>query len=151
MLESLIERGANVFRLNMSHAKHDWVQDICPRIRAISERLGRHTGILCDLQGPSIRTGDVDGKLILQVGDTVEFRKEGQEPSVELSTTVNYDGLMSDVSEGDKLIVDNGNLLMKITETGPGKILCEVLTEGKMGSRRHINLPGVRLNLPGSN
>ena len=148
MLEALIKRGANVFRLNMSHAAHDWVRDICPRIRAISERLGTHTGILCDLQGPSIRTGDVDEALVLNVGDTVEFRKKDAEPTVELSTTVNYDGLMGDVTVGDRLIVDNGNLLMQIKETGAGRILCEALTEGTMGSRRHINLPGVRLNLP---
>ncbi|MCP5538431.1 MAG: pyruvate kinase [Akkermansiaceae bacterium] len=148
MLEALIERGANVFRLNMSHAKHAWVRDICPRIREISDRLGKHTGILVDLQGPSIRTGDVDGELVLNIGDTVEFRKTGMEPSVKLSTTVNYEGLMADVSVGDRLIVDNGNLLMQIKETGAGRILCEMKTQGTMGSRRHINLPGVRLNLP---
>lgn len=148
MLEKLIVAGADVFRLNMSHAKHDWVRDICPRIREISKRLDRHTGILCDLQGPSIRTGDVDGELELHVGDTVEFRKKDMEASVELSTTVNYDGLMTDVSVGDRLIVDNGNLLMLVKEKSAGRILCEVQTEGAMGSRRHINLPGVRLNLP---
>ncbi len=73
MLEKLIIAGADVFRLNMSHAKHEWVKDICPRIRAISKRLDKNTGILCDLQGPSIRTGDVDGELNLHTGDTVEF------------------------------------------------------------------------------
>jgi len=148
VLEGLIKAGANVFRLNMSHAPHEWVRDICPRIRAIAEKLGEHTGILCDLQGPSIRTGDVDGVLELRKGDIVEFRKRTVDPSVKLSTTVNYDGLMADVSVGDTLIVDNGNLLMKIVETGAGYIHCEVMTDGEMGSRRHINLPGVRLNLP---
>ena len=49
-LEALILAGANVFRLNMSHAAHEWVRDICPRIRAISDRLSSHTSILCDLQ-----------------------------------------------------------------------------------------------------
>ncbi len=148
MLESLILAGADVFRLNMSHATHAWVREICPRIRAVSEKVGKHTGILFDLQGPSIRTGDVDGELVLNKGDLVEFRKNGTEPSIALSTTVNYDGLMADVSVGDRLIVDNGNLLMRIKETGSGRIICEVKTEGTMGSRRHINLPGVRLNLP---
>lgn len=148
MLERLILAGAEVFRLNMSHAVHDWVRDICPRIREISKRLDRHTGILCDLQGPSIRTGDVDGELVLNVGDTVEFRKRGTEAGAELSTTVNYDGLMADVSLGDRLIVDNGNLLMKVTQKAGDRIHCEVKTQGTMGSRRHINLPGVRLNLP---
>ena len=148
MLERLIVAGADVFRLNMSHAKHEWVKDICPRIRAISKRLDKNTGILCDLQGPSIRTGDVDGELKLEVGDTVEFRKKDADASVELSTTVNYEGLMADVSVGDRLIVDNGNLLMQVKETLGDRILCEAKTQGAMGSRRHINLPGVRLRLP---
>lgn len=148
MLEKMLNAGADVFRLNMSHAKHDWVRDVCPRIREISKRLGKNTGILCDLQGPSIRTGDVNGELKLNVGDTVEFRKKDADASVELSTTVNYEGLMADVSEGDRLIVDNGNLLMQVKETLGDRILCEVKTQGSMGSRRHINLPGVRLSLP---
>lgn len=148
MLEALIKGGVNVFRLNMSHAGHDWVRDICPRIRNISKKFGRHVGILCDLQGPSIRTGEVNGELVLRKGDLVEFRKRGVEPAREFSITVNYEELMADVSVGDRLIVDNGNLLMQIKETGVDRIVCEMLTEGKMGSRRHINLPGVRLNLP---
>ncbi|NWK54705.1 pyruvate kinase [Verrucomicrobiaceae bacterium N1E253] len=148
MLESLIAAGANVFRLNMSHAKHDWVRDVCARIRRISAEMEEHVAILCDLQGPSIRTGDVDGELVLTKGDLVEFRKADAAPSMELSTTVNYVGLMADVSVGDRLIVDNGNLLMLIKEVNVDRIICEVKTDGTMGSRRHINLPGVRLNLP---
>lgn len=148
MLESLMTAGANVFRLNMSHAKHDWVRDVSLRIREISAKLGSHVAILVDLQGPSIRTGDVDGELVLHKGDLVEFRKSDAEPSLELSTTVNYVGLMADVSVGDRLIVDNGNLLMRIQEVRADRIICHVKTEGTMGSRRHINLPGVRLNLP---
>ena len=147
-LEALILAGANVFRLNMSHAAHEWVRDICPRIRAISDRLSSHTSILCDLQGPSIRTGDLEEPLDLKKGDTVEFRKRDAEATVPLSTTVNYDGLMGDVSVGDRLIVDNGGFLMRIKEVNATSVLCEVQTEGEMGSRRHINLPGVRLNLP---
>lgn len=148
MLEKLILAGADVFRLNMSHGAHDWVRDVCPRIRAIAKRHAKHTGILLDLQGPSIRTGDLEKGFDLKKGDQVEFRKEEVEPSIELSTTVNYGGLMADVSAGNSLIVDNGNLIMEIKETGPDRIICEVLTDGPMGSRRHINLPGTRLNLP---
>jgi pyruvate kinase len=148
MLRAMMEAGANVFRLNMSHAKHDWVRDICPRIRKIAAELGEHVAILVDLQGPSIRTGDVDSDLVLKKGDLVEFRKAGSEASIELSTTVNYGGLVADVTVGDRLIVDNGNLLMLIKETLVDRIICEVKTDGAMGSRRHINLPGVRLNLP---
>ena len=148
MLRKLIEAGADVFRLNMSHARHDWCREIVPRIRAISEEVGRTVGVLFDLQGPSIRTGDVEEKIALAKGDRVEFRVEGAAPQIEKSTTVNYPGLMSDVSEGDELTVDNGELLMKIEKTSEDRIVCEALTFGEMGSRRHINLPGVRLNLP---
>lgn len=147
-LRDLISTGADVFRLNMSHAKHDWCREIVPRIRQISGEVGRTVGVLFDLQGPSIRTGDVDGKIILEKGDEVEFRKEGTGPGIEKSTTVNYPGLMDDVSEGSDLTVDNGELLMKVLRISEDRMVCEVITPGSMGSRRHINLPGVRLNLP---
>ncbi len=148
MLRGLLKSGADVFRLNMSHAKHDWCRNLVERIREASEEVGRTVGILFDLQGPSIRTGDVDEKIPLAIGDRVEFRKRGADATLEKSTTVNYDGLMGDVREGNELTVDNGELLMKIVEVEAERVICEVLTEGKMGSRRHINLPGVRLRLP---
>lgn len=148
MLRKLISAGADVFRLNMSHAKHDWCHEVVERIREASKEIGRTVGILFDLQGPSIRTGDVEGKIILEKGDQVEFRKEGAEARLEKSTTVNYGGLMNDVHEGDDLTVDNGELLMKIELIEEDRIICQVLTAGSMGSRRHINLPGVRLSLP---
>lgn len=148
MLRELLKAGADVFRLNMSHAEHDWCRQVVKDIRAASKEIGRTAGILFDLQGPSIRTGDVAEKILLEKGDLVEFRKEGVEPSLEKSVTTNYDGLMSDVHEGDDLTVDNGELLMKIHKLNYDRMTCEVITPGAMGSRRHINLPGVRLSLP---
>jgi len=148
MLRKMIAAGADVFRLNMSHAQHDWCREVVARIRKASEDEGRPVGVLFDLQGPSIRTGDVDGKLQLAKGEHVEFRVEGSEPSIEKSTTVNYGGLLEDVSEGDELTVDNGEMLMKVERIAHDRMICSVLTSGSMGSRRHINLPGVRLNLP---
>ncbi len=148
MLRRMITAGADVFRLNMSHAKHEWCFEIVERIREASKEVGRSVGILFDLQGPSIRTGDVEEKILLNKGDEVEFRKEGSEARIEKSTTVNYDGLMRDVSEGNELTVDNGELLMKIARIEEDRVICEVITAGSMGSRRHINLPGVRLSLP---
>ena len=112
MLKKMISAGADVFRLNMSHARHDWCHQIVQDIRAASREVGRVVGILFDLQGPSIRTGDLDEKIKFERGDLIEFRKEGTEAKLENSTTVNYDGLMTDVSEGDDLTVDNGEILM---------------------------------------
>ena len=147
-IRELIEAGADVFRLNMSHAKHDWTRQIVADIREQSEACGRSAAVLVDLQGPSIRTGAVEAPLELQPGDVVEFRNSDLEPTETLSTTTNYDGLADDVSLGDTMLVDNGVIHFKVTRREPGRLICEALTEGTMGSRRHINLPGIKVNLP---
>ncbi|MEM9280734.1 MAG: pyruvate kinase [Verrucomicrobiota bacterium] len=148
MISKLIEAGANVFRLNMSHAQHDWTRQIVADIRQQAKKLDQPIAILIDLQGPSIRTGEVDGKLDLLEGDTVEFRNTDLEPSVPISVTTNYDGLHNDVSLGDVMLVDNGEIHFRVERIEPGRLVCSVLTDGQMGSRRHINLPGIRVNLP---
>lgn len=145
---ALIDIGADVFRLNMSHAKHEWAREMTRRVRKQAKDRNAHIAVLFDLTGPSIRTGDLEKPFELKEGDLVEFRKAKTPASIELSTTVNYDGLMEDVSEGNTLVVDNGAMLMLIKSVRPDAITCEVKTPGKLGSRRHINLPGVRLNLP---
>jgi pyruvate kinase len=147
-LAALIEAGADTFRLNMSHASHDWARDLSSRIRHIARGAPRPIGILFDLQGPSIRTGDLPEPIDLKTGDRLEFRKGEAAPAIPYSTTVNYDSLVDDVSEGDTLLVDNGALIVKIESVASDRITCEVTTAGRIGSRRHINLPGVRLNLP---
>jgi pyruvate kinase len=145
---ALIDIGADVFRLNMSHAKHDWATEMNRRVRKQASIRNAHIAVLFDLTGPSIRTGDLPTPFELKEGDLVEFRKPEAEATIPLSTTVNYGGLMDDVSEGNTLVVDNGVLLMLIKSVRPDAITCLVKTPGKLGSRRHINLPGVRLNLP---
>lgn len=148
LIGRLIDHGANVFRLNMSHAKHEWAREMTARVRRQAARRSVHVPVLFDLTGPSIRTGDLPEPIDLKQGDLVEFRKSGTEPEIPYSTTVNYDGLMDDVREGNTLVVDNGTMLMLIRTKKDDRIVCEVKTPGTLGSRRHINLPGTRLNLP---
>ena len=148
MIGKLIDGGVNVFRLNMSHAKHEWAAEMAKLVRSEAEKRGTYTAVLFDLTGPSIRTGDLEKPYELKEGDRVEFRSADSKPSIPLSTTVNYPGLMADVKAGNTLVVDNGTLLMRIEEVSESRIICDVRTPGTMGSRRHINLPGVRLNLP---
>lgn len=144
----LIDLGTNVFRLNMSHAKHEWAREMARRVRKAAAGRAAHVAVLFDLTGPSIRTGDLQTPYELKIGDMVEFRKAAAPAKLPLSTTVNYDGLMDDVAEGRTLVVDNGTMLMEIKTKQDDRIICEVKTAGKLGSRRHINLPGTRLNLP---
>lgn len=148
MIGKLIDAGTDVFRLNMSHAKHEWAAGLVKLVRKQAAQRDANIAVLFDLTGPSIRTGDLPQPYTLADGDVVEFRKEGTEPTTEKSATVNYDGLMGDVEAGNTLVVDNGALLMSIDTVEADRILCTVKTPGSMGSRRHINLPGVRLNLP---
>lgn len=105
-------------------------------------------GILMDTQGPAIRTGDLPTKLELKAGDVFEFTVRGGKSEELYSVDVNYDGLIDDISVGDTVLVDNGNIHMRVLAKDGIRIRCEVLTAGQMGSRRHINLPGVKVNLP---
>ncbi|MBM3848711.1 MAG: pyruvate kinase [Verrucomicrobia bacterium] len=148
MLERLILAGVNVLRLNMSHAKPEWVRRVVSDIRSISQKYRRAVGILLDTQGPSIRTGDLPAKIPLAIGDRFTFTVRGRVPGAGKWTSVGYDGFVDDVQTGDTLIVDNGEMKMRILSKTVDSVECEVLTEGSIGSRRHINLPGVHVSLP---
>ncbi len=147
-IRNLIEAGANIFRLNMSHARHDWTREVVSTIRAESGGLGIEVALLVDMQGPAIRTGTLDKPLQLRAGDRVEFTIGDARPKEKFSTSVNYSGLAADVSIGDTMLVDNGVLHLKIVSTDSKRVIGETQTGGELGSRRHINLPGVRVNLP---
>lgn len=147
-LRGLLNAGADVFRLNMSHARHDWVREIVPRIRQIAAEIPRPVAILLDTQGPAIRTGELKSNLELKPGDILEFTVRGAKSEEKYSVDVNYEGLVDDISVGDVVLVDNGVMRLLVLGKKRNRIRCKVLTPGTLGSRRHINLPGVRVNLP---
>jgi pyruvate kinase len=124
------------------------VRRLVPQIRAIADELGRTVAILLDTQGPAIRTGDVKTDLHLKPGDILEFTVRGARSEEAYSVDVNYDDLINDIQEGDTVLVDNGVIHLLVLEKRENRIRCQVLTPGTLGSRRHINLPGVRVNLP---
>lgn len=148
MVVGLIAAGANVFRLNMSHGTHDWVREIVGTIRESARHTSANIAIMMDTQGPAIRTGNVSTNLDLKPGDVIEFTVRGAQSEEQYSVDVNYDGLVDDISVGDVVLVDNGNIHMKVLGKNDKRVRCEVLTRGVLGSRRHINLPGVKVNLP---
>jgi len=147
-LRQLLHEGVDVFRLNMSHAQHDWVREIVPRIRRIAKKMECPVAILLDTQGPAIRTGELKADLNLKSGDILEFTIRGAKSEEKYSVDVNYEGLVNDISKGDVVLVDNGVMRLLVLEKKRNRIRCKVLTPGVLGSRRHINLPGVRVNLP---
>ncbi|MGZ5023409.1 MAG: pyruvate kinase, partial [Chthoniobacterales bacterium] len=148
VLRQMMRQGADVFRLNMSHATHDWVREIVPRVREIAAQVKRPIAMLLDTQGPAIRTGNLQTDLNLKPGDILELTVRGAKSEEANSVDVNYDGLVNDISAGDTVLVDNGVIQMLVLEKQRNRIRCKVLTPGTLGSRRHINVPGVRVNLP---
>ena len=147
-LKQMMAAGADVFRINMSHAQHGSVREVVPRIRKIAAQLKRSVAILLDTQGPAIRTGPVKTELNLKIGDILEFTVRGAKSTEKYSVGVNYNGFIGDISEGNTILVDNGVMRLLVLKKGRNRVRCRVLTPGLLGSRRHINLPGVHVNLP---
>ena len=152
MLEKLILAGADVARLNMAHARHDWTRDVIRRIRTVSRKVGREIAVMMDIKGPEIRTGDVDAPIELKAGEIFDFtvkpgadRDAGEEVR---SVDVNYQDLVNDIKVGDTVLVDNGLIRLEVLEKDNAHIRCRVLIPGELKSKRHINLPGVKVNLP---
>src|SRR3989449_714767 len=148
MIGKLIDAGVNIFRLNMSHAPHDWTRRVVKDIRESATSRRQFIGIMMDTQGPAIRTGELRVPLDLQPGQKFTLTVRGERSEEERSVDVNYENFVNDINPGDVVLIDNGALQMKVLAKSGNKVECEVLTEGKLGSRRHINLPGVKVSLP---
>src|SRR5438046_1823877 len=148
MIGQLIDAGVNVFRLNMSHAPHDWVRRVVRDIRAAAKHRHSSVGVMMDTQGPAIRTGDLPAALDLKPGQKFTLTVRGEHSEELHSVDVNYENFVRDIDLGDVFLLDNGAIQMKVLAKNGNKVECEVLTEGTLGSRRHINLPGVKVSLP---
>ena len=147
MLGKLMDAGVAIFRLNMSHAKHDWVRRVVKDARAAAAERNRFIGIMMDTQGPAIRTGDVSAPVDLKPGEKFTLTVRGAQCK-ERSVGVNYDNFVDDINVDDVVLLDNGAIQMKVLVKSEHQAECQVLTEGTLGSRRHINLPGVKVSLP---
>ena len=146
-LAEMIIAGVDVIRLNMAHGSGEWVTSVIKRIREVSYEVGRHVAVMMDVKGPEIRTGPLDDAFELKAGDLFSFHI-GAVPSGVQGVSVNYPGLPHDVKVGAIVLVDSGLIRLEILDKSDSAVYCRVLTPGKLGSRRHINLPGVEVNLP---
>lgn len=148
MIETLINSGTDVFRLNFSHGSHDDHRNTIERIRRISAKLNRHVGILQDLQGPKIRIGKVAGEGIdLQNGDSLDITTKEVEGKKGLVSTT-YESLPLDVAENDLILVDDGLIQLRVTETHEQLVSTVVEVGGILKSNKGLNLPGVNLSTP---
>ncbi len=147
MLEKLALAGMNVVRINMSHADHQGAGQIIGWIRTLNRKLNSPVAIMMDTQGPEIRTGEVHEPMDLKTGDVVTVTVTPGD--VERSSIhVNYQELIDVLEVGNRMTVDNGLINFEVLEKHGDQLVCRVLDGGTLGSRRHVNLPGVRINLP---
>jgi pyruvate kinase len=150
MLEQFIGAGVDVCRLNMAHADHTWTRTMIRRVRAVCERVGRHIAILMDVKGPEIRTGDLPAPVELTAGQLIDLLPQPGAAAADdvLAVSVNYPGFGHDVAVGNTVLVDSGLIRLEVIETTPARVRCRVVVPAKLGNRRHINLPGVKVRLP---
>lgn len=151
MLRRLLRAGVDVCRLNMAHATHEWTTAVISSLRAASEAEGRKVALMMDVKGPEIRTGPLEEPFQLERDEVFEFFLDQEaEPVSEgiRGIRINYPLLAEDISVGDTMLVDSGLMRLRVTEILPDRIRCLVRIGGELGSRRHINLPGVHVRLP---
>jgi len=150
-LRDLHLAGMNVARINMSHASHaDAISIIesIQKLNKIQSDLFGPIGILLDTQGPEIRTGINHSDIDLHTGDVVNLTIRDDVDVETSSIKINYKGLIRSVDKGSKISIDNGLLNFQVLAKDKENLKCKVLDGGTLGSKRHVNLPGVRVDLP---
>ena len=147
-IEQLAAAGMNVARLNMSHGDHASHLEVIRIVQQLNARLPHPIALLLDLRGPAIRTGDRHGRLSMEVGQEFYITVGPTASPEERTIRVDYPDLVQQLKVGDRITVDNGLINLEVREVREQDLRCRVRDGGVLGSRRHINLPGVRINLP---
>jgi pyruvate kinase len=148
VLEALADNGMNVARFNFSHGEHDEQLARMNQLKEIRARKELPIAILLDTKGPEIRTRDFKNKRVdLTYGQTFTL-KLTDEPGDENFVGITCDELYRDVSVGTAILFDDGLISMEVTAIEGTDIVCKVLNDGTLGSRKGINVPGVHLSLP---
>ncbi len=148
-LLELTKAGVDIFRLNFSHGTHEDHKKVIDNIVAINEEHGTHVGILADLQGPKLRVGQMqDDGIDVKEGDILTFVNEeciGTKDKIYMS----YKQFAQDVEVGEKVLVDDGKLMLEVIETNKKDTAkLKVLFGGKLKSRKGVNLPNTKISLP---
>ncbi len=148
VLTQLAEAGMNVARLNMSHGDHASHAAVIANIQQLNNTRRQPVAILLDTQGPEIRTGNLKEELNLVEGDIISVVARSEGDVEESSIQINYEDLIHDVHVGDKITVDNGLINLEVLEKKQQVMKCRIIDGGLLKSRSHVNLPGIRVNLP---
>jgi pyruvate kinase len=145
-LEALIVAGVNVFRLNFSHGTHDSHAEAFSTIRKAAARAGQRVAIMQDLSGPKIRTGPLAGADPMPLEPGGELRiAEGNDAGGPGRVFTPFSELIQSVKPGDRLLLDDGRVELRVTEASPTELTTVVVHGTSLGSHKGINAPGVVL------
>ena len=145
----LIKEGADVLRINFSHSTHKEAESLIQDIRKINEELNTNTSILADLQGPKLRIGEIKANTFLNDGDKIEIETGKKFVGDRNKIYVDYKDLPSDINVGEKILIDDGKILLKVIETNKkNKIHTEVIQGGELSSKKGFNLPNTEISQP---
>ena len=150
-IRSMHVAGLNVVRINMSHASHVEAKNILDIVRQVNKSQEHKYGpisVLIDTQGPEIRTGESNISLDLKMGQVVNLTVRDDQDVETSSIKINYKGLIDSVKKGSMITIDNGLINFKVLEKNKDNLKCKVIDGGMLGSKRHVNLPGIRVDLP---
>lgn len=146
----LVKAGLNVARINFSHGGYEENAVKISTIKKVRETLNQPVALMLDTKGPEIRTGKLesgDEKVTITEGQTFTFLYDDVIGN-ETKTSIGYKNLYQDVKPGAKILVDDGALEFEVTEIVGKDVVCKALNTAKLGSRKTVNVPGLKLNLP---
>ncbi|MDR1316484.1 MAG: pyruvate kinase [Spirochaetales bacterium] len=149
IIKSMLEAGMNVARFNFSHGTHEEHRRRMETLRQVCVETGIPAGVLLDTKGPEIRTGIVadNGKIILRAGEQVTLTVDGS-PCVPGRISLSYKPLPKEICAGKHIFIADGLIDLQVTEIRGSEILARVVSGGEVGSKKNVNVPGVRTSLP---
>lgn len=147
MLRSMYKAGMNAVRLNMSHGDHENHRKVIRSVKAINQKIKDSIPVLMDLEGPEIRTGKLENDVLLKDGSVITVSL-GEKLTEGAAFNIVYTGLKEIIKEGDRVKVDNGLINLEVLRIDDLTLECRVIDGGIMGSLRHVNFPGIHLNMP---
>lgn len=146
-IEELARAGADVFRINMSHASHELLAETMAKVRRVEKAVKRPIGVLVDLQGPKLRVGKFNtGSVQLATGDVITMDTDtsaGNKTRVHLP----HPEIFEAIEKGHKLLLDDGKIELRCIKTTSDKIECEVVHGGKLSDRKGVSLPDTLLGV----
>lgn len=148
-ITQIINAGMDCARLNFSHGTHEEQEVRLNRVRRIAGELNRHIPILLDTKGPEIRLKDFEGgSVIVEKGSLFTFDTDKETPGTKERIGLTYDKLAKNVEVGTRILVDDGKIELKVTAIKGSKVICKVITGGKLSNHKSINIPNVEISMP---